>query len=54
MSEKDRKDFNRMCKTAIAMIVIIILVGIIAIIANISVGKDPNWYVPVKVIGDEE
>ena len=57
MSEKDNgeKAFSLMCKIAIAMIVIIVLVGIIAIIADKSVGRNPDWYVPVKVInGGEE
>lgn len=46
--------FIKMCKTAIILIIIITIIGISAVVLNLIVKGNADWYVPVKVVGGEK
>lgn len=52
MSKKDNgeRDFDQMCKIAIISILGIVVLGVAAVITEIVIKGDANWYVPVKVV----
>ena len=52
--DNSEEAFIKMCKTAIILIIIITIIGISAVVLNLIVKGNADWYVPVKVVGGEK
>lgn len=48
--DNGEKDFDLMCKIAIISILGIVVLGVAAVITEIYIKGDADWYVPVKVV----